>query len=247
MWRGAEEPFTRPTGHFRRDLPGRRHGLGEPPGGIAPLPAPPGSRIGRRQRVRDLGRAPDRTPAAMTMRDELPANQSMPACIVIPELGYEDVPRASGWLGNAFGFEERRRAGRHRAQLTVADGAVALTEQRARPRRPRRNSNRVRGHLPDRDAVASPWATRWICRGIDGRSAHRSRWMCGSRVADLSGFAPTMLGCSRLPASSLVTPRELSRRPWRTLACWSFLALARLARARCSSRSPATKGRAARS
>lgn len=53
----------------------------------------------------------------------------MPACTVVPELGYEDVGEAIVWLCDAFGFRERWRAGNHRAQLAVGDGAVALTEQ----------------------------------------------------------------------------------------------------------------------
>lgn len=54
----------------------------------------------------------------------------MPDCAVIPELVVKDVARAAAWLCVAFGFTERWRAGGHRAQLAVGDGAVALTEQR---------------------------------------------------------------------------------------------------------------------
>ena len=53
----------------------------------------------------------------------------MPASTVIPVLAYEDLGRAIDWLCAAFGFTERWRAGSHRAQLAVGDGAVALTEQ----------------------------------------------------------------------------------------------------------------------
>jgi len=52
----------------------------------------------------------------------------MPPSTVIPVLGYEDVGEAIGWLRRTFGFAERWRAGSHRAQLAVGDGAVALTE-----------------------------------------------------------------------------------------------------------------------
>jgi uncharacterized glyoxalase superfamily protein PhnB len=58
------------------------------------------------------------------------ANRSMPSCTVIPDLVYEDVSEAVAWLCDTFGFVERWRAGEHRAQLSVGDGAVALTEQR---------------------------------------------------------------------------------------------------------------------
>jgi uncharacterized glyoxalase superfamily protein PhnB len=57
----------------------------------------------------------------------------MPASTVIPVLGYEDVGEAIAWLCGAFGFTERWRAGSHRAQLAVGDGAVALTEQGGEP------------------------------------------------------------------------------------------------------------------
>jgi uncharacterized glyoxalase superfamily protein PhnB len=53
----------------------------------------------------------------------------MPASTVIPVLGYEDVGAAIEWLCRTFGFSERWRAGNHRAQLAVGDGAVALTER----------------------------------------------------------------------------------------------------------------------
>jgi len=61
------------------------------------------------------------------------ANRSMPACAVIPELPYDDVVEAIQWLCKAFGLTERWRAGSHRAQLAIGDGAVALTEHRGGP------------------------------------------------------------------------------------------------------------------
>jgi uncharacterized glyoxalase superfamily protein PhnB len=57
-------------------------------------------------------------------------NRSMPSSTVIPVLAYADVGEAIVWLGEAFGFTERWRAGNHRAQLAVGDGAIAVTEQR---------------------------------------------------------------------------------------------------------------------
>ncbi len=58
----------------------------------------------------------------------------MPASTVIPVLAYEDVGAAVEWLCGTFGFTERWRAGSHRAQLAVGDGAVALTERRGEGR-----------------------------------------------------------------------------------------------------------------
>ena len=54
-------------------------------------------------------------------------NRSMPPSTVIPVLAYPDVGEAVEWLCEAFGFAERWRAGNHRAQLWVGDGAVAVT------------------------------------------------------------------------------------------------------------------------
>ena len=59
----------------------------------------------------------------------LPVNRTMPACSIIPVLGYADVPQAIEWLANVFGFKERWRAGDHRAQMSFGDGAIALSKQ----------------------------------------------------------------------------------------------------------------------
>jgi uncharacterized glyoxalase superfamily protein PhnB len=59
----------------------------------------------------------------------------MPTSTVIPVLVYGDVPAAIEWLCSRFGFTERWRAGAHRAQLAVGDGAVAVAERRG-DRRP---------------------------------------------------------------------------------------------------------------
>jgi uncharacterized glyoxalase superfamily protein PhnB len=60
------------------------------------------------------------------------SNRTMPPCVVIPELVYDDVRVASRWLCDAFGFTVRWIAGGHRAQLGYGShGAVVLTEARA--------------------------------------------------------------------------------------------------------------------
>jgi uncharacterized glyoxalase superfamily protein PhnB len=56
------------------------------------------------------------------------ANRSVPASSVVPVLTYPDVPAASDWLCEAFGFRERLRIGDHRVQLVFGNGAVILTE-----------------------------------------------------------------------------------------------------------------------
>lgn len=55
----------------------------------------------------------------------------MPPSTVIPVLAYPDVGQAVDWLCETFGFIERWRAGNHRAQLAVGEGAVVVTEQGA--------------------------------------------------------------------------------------------------------------------
>ena len=62
----------------------------------------------------------------------LPTNRSIPGCVVIPELAYDDVRQAAAWLCGAFGFTLRLEIGSHRAQLAFGEGAIVVT-QRARP------------------------------------------------------------------------------------------------------------------
>ncbi|HEX5830049.1 MAG TPA: VOC family protein [Gemmatimonadaceae bacterium] len=53
-------------------------------------------------------------------------NRSMPPSVVIPVLGYPDVPAAVEWLCRVFGFAERLRIADHRAQLSVGTGDVVV-------------------------------------------------------------------------------------------------------------------------
>lgn len=54
----------------------------------------------------------------------------MPVDVMIPVLGYDNVPQAIDWLTRVFGFTERWRVGDHRAQLAVTPtSAVAIVEQ----------------------------------------------------------------------------------------------------------------------
>ncbi len=64
------------------------------------------------------------------------ANRTMPTSTVIPELTYDDVTEAIEWLCATFGFAERWRAGDHRAQLSIGNGTVAITEPRTSKVRP---------------------------------------------------------------------------------------------------------------
>jgi uncharacterized glyoxalase superfamily protein PhnB len=60
-------------------------------------------------------------------------NRSMPPNVIIPELAYADVREAVEWLCRVFGFTERLQIGDHRAQLTLGDGSIVITEQRIDP------------------------------------------------------------------------------------------------------------------
>lgn len=57
-------------------------------------------------------------------------NRTMPPCTIIPELVYEDVTEAIRWLCEVFGLTERWHAGDHRAQLSLGDSTIAITEPR---------------------------------------------------------------------------------------------------------------------
>ena len=72
------------------------------------------------------------------------SNRTMPACAVIPQLVYDDVPNAIDWLCEKFAFAERWRAGDHRAQLSFGEGTVAITEPRTSNVLPGRQSVMVR-------------------------------------------------------------------------------------------------------
>jgi PhnB protein len=63
-------------------------------------------------------------------------NRTMPPSTVIPQLTYDDVIAAIDWLCDKFGFVERWRAGDHRAQLSIGNGTVAITEPRTSDVRP---------------------------------------------------------------------------------------------------------------
>jgi uncharacterized glyoxalase superfamily protein PhnB len=56
-------------------------------------------------------------------------NRSMPPGVFIPELAYDDVAAAAGWLCAAFGFAERLRIGDHRAQLVFGGASMIVTRR----------------------------------------------------------------------------------------------------------------------
>lgn len=56
-------------------------------------------------------------------------NRSMPPSTVIPEVPYSDVREAVDWLCQTFGFAERLRIGNHRAQLSLGEGSIVVTQR----------------------------------------------------------------------------------------------------------------------
>lgn len=74
-------------------------------------------------------------------------NRTMPPSTVVPELVYEDVGEAIGWLCDTFGFQVRWRAEDHRAQLWLNGGTVVITEPRTSKALTGRHSLLVR--VPD--------------------------------------------------------------------------------------------------
>jgi len=79
-------------------------------------------------------------------------NRAMPASTVIPELAYPDVRAAADWLCRAFGFRPRLLMGGHRAQLSIGDGAMVVTEQQGTPSPEASPSHAVMVRVADVDA-----------------------------------------------------------------------------------------------
>jgi uncharacterized glyoxalase superfamily protein PhnB len=103
------------------------------------------------------------------------ANRSMPRCAVIPVLAYDQVGEAVGWLCETFGFTERWRAGNHRAQLAVGEGAaVALTQ------RPVERTLDAAGVLPLRDKAGHSV----MVRVEDVNSHHERALQHGARILE---------------------------------------------------------------
>jgi uncharacterized glyoxalase superfamily protein PhnB len=61
--------------------------------------------------------------------EKLIKNRSMPSNTIIPVLYYAEVDKAINWLCETFGFRLRWRAGNHRAQLSLGNGTIAISEQ----------------------------------------------------------------------------------------------------------------------
>jgi uncharacterized glyoxalase superfamily protein PhnB len=56
-------------------------------------------------------------------------NRSMPPAVIIPELPYPDVREAVDWLCRTLGFREHLRIGNHRAQLSLGEGSLVVTQR----------------------------------------------------------------------------------------------------------------------
>ena len=86
---------------------------------------------------------------------------------MIPELGYADVGEATEWLCKAFGFTERLRIGRHRAQLVFGDGALIVME------------------LGEAKAPAAAAASHAVLVRVEDADRHHDRAAsCGARIVN---------------------------------------------------------------
>ena len=134
-------------------------------------------------------------------------NRTMPACTVIPELVYDDVLAAIEWLCEAFGLVERWRAGNHRAQLSIGQCTVAVTEPRTSRAHPGPVSVVVR--VPDAAAhcerarergariVAEPRDFPYGERQYTAEDLGGHRWTFSQSIADV---APEEWGGTSGPA-----------------------------------------------
>jgi uncharacterized glyoxalase superfamily protein PhnB len=122
-------------------------------------------------------------------------NRSMPPSLIIPELAYHDVREAVDWLCRTFGFTERLRIGDHRAQLTLGDGSIVVTEQRIDPDAPLEDAD-----LPP--APAGKFSHSIMVRVPDIDSHYKHAKESGGRpgrpsldlLADHRGRGPSNLG-----------------------------------------------------
>ena len=116
----------------------------------------------------------------------------MPACAVIPELGYADVDRAIAWLCETFGCTVRWRAGNHRAQLNISGGTfvvhdaspearasimVRIEDANAHHERARQRGAKILQQPPD-----FPYGERqYVAEDLGGH-----RWMFSESIADVA-------------------------------------------------------------
>jgi uncharacterized glyoxalase superfamily protein PhnB len=124
-------------------------------------------------------------------------NRSMPTSTVIPVLAYDDVGEAVDWLCETFGFKERWRAGNHRAQLAVGDGAVVVMEERAGHARGEashsvmvrvEDANRHHEHAAQRGAriVQTPADYPYGERQYTAEDLAGHRWTFSQSIADVA-------------------------------------------------------------
>lgn len=134
-------------------------------------------------------------------------NRTMPPSTVIPQLTYDDVSEAIDWLCDKFGFVERWRAGDHRAQLSLGDGTVAITEPRTSNVRPGPRDIMVRiedaaGHCERARArgariVSEPRDYRYGERQYTAEDLGGHHWCFSESIADV---APEEWGGTTGPA-----------------------------------------------
>jgi predicted enzyme related to lactoylglutathione lyase len=123
-------------------------------------------------------------------------NRTMPDCAVIPQLVYDDVIAAIGWLCDAFGLVERWRVGDHRAQLSIGGCTVAITEPRtssALPgqvsllvRVPNANAHHERARARGATIIREPTDFQYGERQYTAEDLGGHRWTFSESIADVA-------------------------------------------------------------
>ncbi len=144
-------------------------------------------------------------------------NRTMPPSTVIPELTYDDVTAAIEWLRDKFGFVERWRAGDHRAQLSIGNGTVVITEPRTSRVRPGPRDIMVRiedvaGHCERARArgatiVSEPRDYAYGERQYTAEDLGGHHWCFSQSIADV---APEEWGGTTGPALEIARRPEIS-------------------------------------
>lgn len=123
-------------------------------------------------------------------------NRSMPDQTLIPVLAYPDVAEAVTRLCAVFGFTPRWRAGDHRAQVGVGDGAAIAITQGERPTGPGADHVMVRVDNADEhcrtarangaEIVSEPTDMPYGERQYAARDFSGRVWVFSQSVADVA-------------------------------------------------------------
>ena len=130
-------------------------------------------------------------------------NRTTGSASVVPELVYDDVEQAIGWLCATFGFTELWRAGGHRARLAFGNGVVIIADHdphhgRSAPDRGGSHCHAVMVRVDDVDAhcerarqhgaviVSLPADYAYGERQFSAEDLAGHRWTFTQAIADLA-------------------------------------------------------------